>query len=385
MELNEFLIEIDKVCLVEQERMKQKQRNGDYFNVFNMLGLWSDEIRLHSAFLAELLNPNGSHGLKDALLKEFLAAIGLNKDYISNCKTNIVERYIGERTESTGGRIDIILEDGEHAVIIENKIYAIDQHHQLLRYNNYGKQHFPKGFKLIYLTLDGHEASKDSLGDEEIDYHCISYDEHILYWLSQCVMLAYDKPLARETISQYITLIKQITGQDMNKDSSDKIVDLAINNMEAVVALMDNRAEISSKLRTEFIFKPLKEFAVKMGMEFKLIKEGDESPALKFKMPQWSHYIVITRDDGRDSDWKNLYIGISQSSLLGAKELPIRQLSCFSECSNTYWPYGWEWILYTDWHSTSSYLPIRTGEVSNWIISKIRQIIEEIEDKGLPV
>ncbi len=171
----------------------------------------------------------------------------------------------------------------------------------------------------------------------------------------------------------------------MNKDSSDKIVDLAINNMEAVVALMDNRAEISSKLRTEFIFKPLKEFAVKMGMEFKLIKEGDESPALKFKMPQWSHYIVITRDDGRDSDWKNLYIGISQSSLLGAKELPIRQLSCFSECSNTYWPYGWEWILYTDWHSTSSYLPIRTGEVSNWIISKIRQIIEEIEDKGLPV
>ena len=116
MELNEFLIEIDKVCLVEQERMKQKQRNGDYFNVFNMLGLWSDEIRLHSAFLAELLNPNGSHGLKDALLKEFLAAIGLNKDYISNCKTNIVERYIGERTESTGGRIDIILEDGEHAV-----------------------------------------------------------------------------------------------------------------------------------------------------------------------------------------------------------------------------------------------------------------------------
>ena len=143
MKLNNFLIEIGKVCLVEQERMKQKQRNGDYFNVFNTLGLWSDEVRLHSAFLAELLNPNGSHGLKNALLKEFLAAIGLNKDYISNCKSNIVERSIGERTESTGGRIDIILEDGEHAVIIENKIYAIDQHHQLLRYNNYGKQHFP--------------------------------------------------------------------------------------------------------------------------------------------------------------------------------------------------------------------------------------------------
>ncbi len=47
----------------------------------------------------------------------------------------------------------------------------------------------------------------------------------------------------------------------MNKDSSDKIVDLAINNMEAVVALMDNRAEISNRLRNEFVFKPLGEFA----------------------------------------------------------------------------------------------------------------------------
>lgn len=188
------------------------------------------KLGLHSAFLAELLNPDGNHGLKDAMLKEFLAAIGLKRDYISNCNTNIVERYIGERTETTGGRIDIILEDGEYAIIIENKIYAIDQYHQLLRYNNYGKQRFPKGFKLIYLTLDGHEASKDSLGDNEIDYHCISYKGHILNWLSKCVMLAYDKPLVRETISQYITLIKQITGQDMNKDSSDKIVDLAINN-----------------------------------------------------------------------------------------------------------------------------------------------------------
>ena len=223
MELNDLLMEISKICLIEQERMKHKQRKGDCFNVFNTLGLRSNEVRLHSAFLAELLNPDGNHGLKDAMLKEFLAAIGLKRDYISNCNTNIVERYIGERTETTGGRIDIILEDGEYAIIIENKIYAIDQYHQLLRYNNYGKQRFPKGFKLIYLTLDGHEASKDSLGDNEIDYHCISYKGHILNWLSKCVMLAYDKPLVRETISQYITLIKQITGQDMNKDSSDKI------------------------------------------------------------------------------------------------------------------------------------------------------------------
>lgn len=98
MELNDLLMEISKICLIEQERMKHKQRKGDCFNVFNTLGLRSNEVRLHSAFLAELLNPDGNHGLKDAMLKEFLAAIGLKRDYISNCNTNIVERYIGERT-----------------------------------------------------------------------------------------------------------------------------------------------------------------------------------------------------------------------------------------------------------------------------------------------
>ena len=74
MELNDLLMEISKICLIEQERMKHKQRKGDCFNVFNTLGLRSNEVRLHSAFLAELLNPDGNHGLKDAMLKEFLAA-----------------------------------------------------------------------------------------------------------------------------------------------------------------------------------------------------------------------------------------------------------------------------------------------------------------------
>ena len=67
MELNDLLMEISKICLIEQERMKHKQRKGDCFNVFNTLGLRSNEVRLHSAFLAELLNPDGNHGLKDAM------------------------------------------------------------------------------------------------------------------------------------------------------------------------------------------------------------------------------------------------------------------------------------------------------------------------------
>ena len=42
-------------------------------------------------------------------------------------------------------------------------------------------------------------------------------------------------------------------------------------------------------------------------------------------------------------------------------------------------------FLCKDWHSTSSYLPMQTGEVANWIINKVTQIIEEIESRDLPM
>ena len=64
----------DLFAAYEQQKSYHDERvkNGDYFNVFNVLGLSSNETRTHSAFLAELLNPYGSHGMGDLFLKKFL-------------------------------------------------------------------------------------------------------------------------------------------------------------------------------------------------------------------------------------------------------------------------------------------------------------------------
>ena len=142
-----------------KRREESIREQGDLFNIFNIVGLRTEEVRLHSAFIAELLNPQGSHGASSLFLQAFLEQIGLNRGYLDykKCSTNIVERIIGPVTKTEGGRIDIIIEDGKHAIIIENKIYATDQPNQLLRYHNYGKKMFPNGFCLLYLTLDGHE------------------------------------------------------------------------------------------------------------------------------------------------------------------------------------------------------------------------------------
>lgn len=40
---------------------KVNELTGENFNVFKILKLESSEVRMHSAFIAELLNPKGSH------------------------------------------------------------------------------------------------------------------------------------------------------------------------------------------------------------------------------------------------------------------------------------------------------------------------------------
>ena len=62
MELN-ILKQIPIIVAKEKALHEEKKKCGEYYNIFKTLGLQTSEVRLHSAFLAELLNPEGAHGL----------------------------------------------------------------------------------------------------------------------------------------------------------------------------------------------------------------------------------------------------------------------------------------------------------------------------------
>ena len=108
---------LSQVSSLRRTQQKLALLSGENFNVFRILGLESREVRMHSAFLGELLNPAGSHGLKDAFLKLFVEA--LNKKQTPETKKFaefdtaaahlVVEHDIGRITTDyqQGGRIDI--------------------------------------------------------------------------------------------------------------------------------------------------------------------------------------------------------------------------------------------------------------------------------------
>lgn len=129
--------------------------SGENFNIFRILGLESREVRTHSAFLGELLNPPGSHGLRDTFLKLFLKLIDF-PDFDASQARLVVEQHIGQidADYTQGGRIDIYLEAAGQHIFIENKIYASDQQNQLGRY-----QAYRTNARLLYLTLNGSEPT----------------------------------------------------------------------------------------------------------------------------------------------------------------------------------------------------------------------------------
>ncbi|OXL44243.1 hypothetical protein CFT61_06265 [Segatella copri] len=281
--MNDIINILNQVRIVSQkikEQRKEKFERGENFNIFNDLGFMSDEVHLHSMFLANLLNPKGSHGQRGKFLEAFLKMLQKSFPAISADSLELdtaiasvgVEKYIGRQTDSEGGRIDIYLTDGKHSIIIENKINAGDQHHQMLRYWNYGMSQkgddTEKSFVLIYLTLDGCSPSKDSLGEDlkENDIVCLSYKSDIRGWLDRCVELAARTPLVRETINQYISTIDILTNNVM--EDNKELLDILSKeeNLDAIYDIANNKNIVVNRFINEVFIPKLRDLAESKGL-----------------------------------------------------------------------------------------------------------------------
>ena len=316
--MNDIINILNQVRIVSQkikEQRKEKFERGENYNIFNDLGFMSDEVHLHSMFLANLLNPKGSHGQRGKFLEAFLKMLQKSFPAISADSLELdtaiasveVEKFIGRQTDSEGGRIDIYLTDGKHSIIIENKIYAGDQHHQMLRYWNYGMSQkgndTEKSFVLIYLTLDGCSPSKDSLGEDlkENDIVCLSYKSDIRGWLDRCVELASRTPLVRETINQYISTIDILTNNVM--EDNKELFDILSKeeNLDAVFDIIDSKENLINHIINDEFIPKLKALAEGKGLEicgnYKRNWMAERYSGAHFRNKDWKYFDLAFQFD----------------------------------------------------------------------------------------
>lgn len=239
------------------------------FNVFKILRKHDDEVNLHSKFLSELLNPNGTHGCSDLFLNLFLKVLGNNSNSFSKNTKVYSEINIGPINfdKTKGGQIDILIENTNgKSIIIENKIHASDQENQLLRYRNYSKE-----AQIYYLTLDGSEPSSFSLGNlelEEIKY--LSYKVEIRKWIELCIQRTSLKPTIRETLSQYLQLINELIGETSIMEERLELIELLSKNNNILPASKIAENWVHVRWHTEFDFWSEFEEIIKKNSEYKI-------------------------------------------------------------------------------------------------------------------
>lgn len=264
---------LNGVRLLIEHQKKVEKLKGEKFNIFSILKMERLENNTHSAFIGELLNPKGSH-LKGSLFTQlFLDTIG-NKSIDADKSKLELEFHIGKRDDikKEGGRIDIFLRDNNgNSISIENKIDAGDQNTQIERYVNYNKGKN----KVYYLTLWGSSPNIESKGnlEEGIDYYLISYQNHILKWLELCLKESVENPILRETIKQYILLIKKITNTMYEKENKD-LTDIILGNYEEALYISSNLTNATLKIKEEIRDEVYKQLNEKLGDKYLIEKGG---------------------------------------------------------------------------------------------------------------
>jgi len=224
---------LDQFRLIKEKHDEVARANGERFNVFSALGVETAEVR-HSAFLAELLNPNGAHAQGAVFLRLFFDMLQAN--FVEQFQWKLSDDEIdgfevtAEAHRGDFGRIDILIERGDRCMVIENKIYAGDQERQLGRYYDYAKA--KECVAVIYLTLDGKAPDKYTLyGEAQTDSNSIKSEDDsiksedvlrvsykdIINWLDECLKATVRLAHIRETLFQYQSLLKQLTGQTLNR------------------------------------------------------------------------------------------------------------------------------------------------------------------------
>lgn len=320
--LNKLSDEIYELQLRNDERLKAQHGR---FNVFTTLLSASDEVRLHTRFLCALLDSSGSHDCGDLFLKLFFETLADNpplghagepseitwSDYPTS------DLPIGKEVRKPQGQLDLVLENRTHTLVIENKIYANEQDKQVARYIEYVETTnvAPENGQVLYLTLDGKQAETHN----GMPYLRISYKEHILEWLERCLQATYNIIPINQSLIQYKSVVKQLTGQHLDSHTMSQIKDFLRSNPTIIrdhqlvsKAIDELRKETKAKLPAAFKEALKEDYSVELRP--KMVSGG-------FKDDQFAGLVIRSKSNDITADhpfdvwlelnkWNNLCIGI---------------------------------------------------------------------------
>ena len=266
-DFEKLFVDMSKGYMAAKAEADRQRATGKHdYNIFTLFHGFSDEVNLHSNFIASLLDPNGDHYKGDLFLKLFLEMCGIDDFSIDTSTATVFKEF---------KHIDIYISDGKKHIILENKVYAKDQPTQIARYIETIKDEGAKDedIYVLYLHPDGKLPDDQSFGDyhakllgenPSIKFKVISYGNEILKWIDRCKNEVSNLTDLNVFLSQYKDVIEMIYDRYKRIDEMEtaKFVEIFKENYTAVSEIANNYQETRKKIIDEFfekISKKLKE------------------------------------------------------------------------------------------------------------------------------
>jgi len=285
------------------EADRQRAMGKHDYNIFTLFHGFSDEVNLHSNFIASLLDPNGDHYKNDLFLKLFLETCGIDDFSIDTSRATVFKEF---------KHIDIYISDGKKHIILENKVYAKDQPTQIARYikaiQNEGAK--DEDICVLYLHPDGKLPNNQSFGDyhtrllgenPSIEFKVISYGNEILKWIDRCKNEVSNITDLNVFLSQYKDVIEMIYDRYKRIDEMEtaKFVEIFKENYTAVSEIANNYQETRKKIIDGF-FKNVKD-----------ILENDLKDKYSIELNSVAYRpIIIKNTTSQDEKWKKFYFTV---------------------------------------------------------------------------
>ena len=372
------------------EADRQRAMGKHDYNIFTLFHGFSDEVNLHSNFIASLLDPNGDHYKGDLFLKLFLETCGIDDFGIDTSRATVFKEF---------KHIDIYISDGKKHIILENKVYAKDQPTQIARYIDTIKMEGAKDEDIcvLYLHPDGELPKENSLGGYKlnqdntklekdgsiINFKVISYEDEILSWIDRCKKEVSNLTDLNIFLSQYKDVIEMIYNRYKRIDemNNEDLVKIFKDNYRAVSDIVSNYEQTRRKIIDEF-FKNISDnlkgmYKKEDGFEIcypnSIIKDyGKNCQPIKITQKRWELFDFAI--EFLDKDIKSPIIGFVKNEKSKSIELKCITMDGKKTKDNY-------WIIYNNLPNDDICKSIVTEGFENILLKNIKDFISEYDEK----
>ncbi len=386
--LLDFLLDIQ--CLDSLKKWSET------FNLFDILKIAEKEI-CHSNMLAWLLQPNGNHGLGNAVLQQLLQTLitnfGADSKVIFDALLMNLDHFEILREYNY---IDIfaISHEGNFVICIENKIFSGEHDDQLSKYYTFVQERYPDyTARFVYLTPDGHIPEKP---EDQEHWQPLSYAQ-IIVMIEKAMAGKTINPDVKMVIQHYIDAIRRHIMDDKELESRCKgIYQKHKDALDLIFEYRNNRIKTAAEGIKEWCRKKAQQDEI----EFDEVSAAGRIGEVSFTTPFMT--ALLPGFEERKSGWKDKCIyhytiynrkggeAFSPVLILAGKNLDEAQQKCCRDvCAlmdGKQREPGWQWWTLKSWNDFSidnNLLMEEEYRIS--LFEKLDQVLEEIKrfEEGL--